>query len=291
MNAVQMLTGARRLAADRVPHARRQAVLRRHLLPARRPLRQAGLSPRAARRSRAPIARARTRSRARRSSCASGLAQLSSFEARRPTAHPPRHAWRAPRSVCCSTATPTTAASAARRSSPTRRCSRCSCVNSRRPATSALRDAVTRTLHRMARGGIYDQLGGGFHRYSVDAHWLVPHFEKMLYDNAQLVPLYLDAYRRHAATRCYRDVAARDARLRAARDDASGRRLLLGAGRRQRGRGGQVLSSGRLEEIAAPARSRGGGDLLPLLPGRRGRELRRARPQRAQDHPQRQAHA
>jgi uncharacterized protein YyaL (SSP411 family) len=46
----------------------------------------------------------------------------------------------------------------------------------------------------MARGGIYDQLGGGFHRYSVDASWLVPHFEKMLYDNAQLVPLYLAAF-------------------------------------------------------------------------------------------------
>ncbi|MHB8069683.1 MAG: thioredoxin domain-containing protein [Desulfobaccales bacterium] len=47
------------------------------------------------------------------------------------------------------------------------------------------------TLEKMARGGIYDQLGGGFHRYTVDADWLVPHFEKMLYDNAQLVPLYL----------------------------------------------------------------------------------------------------
>jgi hypothetical protein len=53
---------------------------------------------------------------------------------------------------------------------------------------------VLHTLRRMARGGIYDQLGGGFHRYSVDERWLVPHFEKMLYDNAQLVPLYLAAY-------------------------------------------------------------------------------------------------
>jgi uncharacterized protein YyaL (SSP411 family) len=50
------------------------------------------------------------------------------------------------------------------------------------------------TLEKMARGGIYDQLGGGFHRYSVDAVWLVPHFEKMLYDNALLVPVYLHAY-------------------------------------------------------------------------------------------------
>jgi uncharacterized protein YyaL (SSP411 family) len=53
---------------------------------------------------------------------------------------------------------------------------------------------VGRTLDRMAAGGIYDQLGGGFHRYSVDAEWLVPHFEKMLYDNALLVRTYLDAF-------------------------------------------------------------------------------------------------
>ena len=46
----------------------------------------------------------------------------------------------------------------------------------------------------MAAGGMYDQIGGGFHRYSVDAKWLVPHFEKMLYDNAQLVVAYLEGY-------------------------------------------------------------------------------------------------
>uniref|UniRef100_A0A7C1FH80 Thioredoxin domain-containing protein n=1 Tax=Caldilinea aerophila TaxID=133453 RepID=A0A7C1FH80_9CHLR len=50
------------------------------------------------------------------------------------------------------------------------------------------------TLEKMAYGGIYDQLGGGFHRYSVDAIWLVPHFEKMLYDNAQLLRTYLHAW-------------------------------------------------------------------------------------------------
>jgi len=50
------------------------------------------------------------------------------------------------------------------------------------------------TLDRMAAGGIYDHLGGGFARYSVDARWLVPHFEKMLYDNAQLAVTYLEAY-------------------------------------------------------------------------------------------------
>lgn len=53
---------------------------------------------------------------------------------------------------------------------------------------------VLHTCDQMAAGGIHDQLGGGFARYAVDAHWLVPHFEKMLYDNAQLAQLYLDAY-------------------------------------------------------------------------------------------------
>jgi len=53
---------------------------------------------------------------------------------------------------------------------------------------------VLHTCDKMAAGGIHDQLGGGFARYSVDAHWLVPHFEKMLYDNAQLTQLYLDAF-------------------------------------------------------------------------------------------------
>jgi len=56
-------------------------------------------------------------------------------------------------------------------------------------------DAALKALFAMARGGIYDQLGGGFARYSTDRKWLVPHFEKMLYDNALLVPVYADAFR------------------------------------------------------------------------------------------------
>ncbi|MBW3541196.1 MAG: thioredoxin domain-containing protein, partial [Planctomycetes bacterium] len=55
-------------------------------------------------------------------------------------------------------------------------------------------DVVNLTLDHMARGGIYDHLGGGFHRYSTDARWLVPHFEKMLYDNALLVSTYTEAF-------------------------------------------------------------------------------------------------
>jgi uncharacterized protein len=59
----------------------------------------------------------------------------------------------------------------------------------------ALLGSLKVTLDRMAAGGIYDQIGGGFARYSVDERWEVPHFEKMLYDNGQLVRLYADAYR------------------------------------------------------------------------------------------------
>jgi uncharacterized protein len=56
-------------------------------------------------------------------------------------------------------------------------------------------DAISLTLDKMALGGIYDHLGGGFARYSTDERWLVPHFEKMLYDNAQLISLYSKAYK------------------------------------------------------------------------------------------------
>ena len=65
---------------------------------------------------------------------------------------------------------------------------------------------VERSLKAMADGGIYDHLGGGFHRYSTDAQWLVPHFEKMLYDNALLASLYLQAYQATGNAR-YRAVA------------------------------------------------------------------------------------
>jgi uncharacterized protein YyaL (SSP411 family) len=102
---------------------------------------------------------------------------------------------------------------------------------------------VQHTFRRMARGGIYDQVGGGFARYSVDAYWLVPHFEKMLYDNALLArlgaaPLPGDA-RRRGATR-----HRRDARLGHAGDDVAGGRLLLLTRRGQRGTRGTLLRVG-----------------------------------------------
>lgn len=69
-----------------------------------------------------------------------------------------------------------------------------------------IRLIIDRTLQGMARGGMHDQLGGGFHRYSVDAKWIVPHFEKMAYDNSELLKTYLDAYSLFG-TEEYADVA------------------------------------------------------------------------------------
>jgi uncharacterized protein YyaL (SSP411 family) len=80
-------------------------------------------------------------------------------------------------------------------------------IHRRRADPEALRMAEL-TLEKMALGGMYDQLGGGFHRYATDARWLVPHFEKMLYDNALLVPAYLEGYqatRRPLFTRVARE--------------------------------------------------------------------------------------
>src|SRR5437660_10842639 len=64
----------------------------------------------------------------------------------------------------------------------------------RRTREEGLRTIVMRTLTSMARGGVYDQVGGGFHRYSTDPRWIVPHFEKMLYDNAGLLANYVHAW-------------------------------------------------------------------------------------------------
>ncbi len=116
---------------------------------------------------------------------------------------------------------------------------------------------VELTLDQMAAGGIYDQLGGGFHRYSVDAQWLVPHFEKMLYDNAQLVQVYLDGYRQlgHATLR---NRCPANPSLGAARNDRPRRRFLLHPGRRhRRGRGAFLpLDSGRRSTRCSPRKTR-----------------------------------
>src|SRR5437867_918645 len=74
----------------------------------------------------------------------------------------------------------------------------------KRTQNARARQMAHTTLTMMARGGMYDQVGGGFHRYSVDAHWLVPHFEKMLYDNGQLASLYLHGWLAFGDPECRR---------------------------------------------------------------------------------------
>ena len=121
------------------------------------------------------------------------------------------------------------------------------------------------TLHAMASGGMYDQVGGGFARYSVDARWLVPHFEKMLYDNALLARAYLHGWQ-VTGEPLFRRVCEETLEWAAARDARARGRLLLRPGRRLRGRGGPLL---RLDARGA---ARGAGRRCP---GRR-RVLRRA---------------
>ncbi len=99
---------------------------------------------------------------------------------------------------------------------------------------------VEETLRAMRLGGIFDQLGYGFHRYSTDAGWLVPHFEKMLYDQALLALAYTEAFRLWGET-AFREHRGGDPRVRAARPEGAGRRVRRRGGRRQRGRGGAVL--------------------------------------------------
>ena len=93
----------------------------------------------------------------------------------------------------------------------------------RKKPNAELKKAITHTLDRMARGGLYDQVGGGFHRYSTDEKWLVPHFEKMLYDNALLSWVYLLAYQ-DTKDDYYRRVATETLEfvLRELRDEAGG---------------------------------------------------------------------
>ena len=77
-----------------------------------------------------------------------------------------------------------------------------------RSGDEQLRDVFVTTLEKMARGGVYDQLAGGFHRYSVDERWIVPHFEKMCYDNSELLKNYVHAYQTTGSE--FFDAVARD---------------------------------------------------------------------------------
>ncbi len=125
-------------------------------------------------------------------------------------------------------------------------------------------ERVAFTLQKMADGGIHDQIGGGFCRYSVDERWEIPHFEKMLYDNAQLLPLYASA---GSAT-----TAQAHRRMAQARDDVAERRLLQRARCGFRTRGRQVLRVATRRR-SSPARRRGIRRRRALLRFRRVRRI------------------
>src|SRR5439155_865240 len=128
-------------------------------------------------------------------------------------------------------------------------------------------EPATKTLDSMALGGMYDLVGGGFHRYSVDRQWLVPHFEKMLYDQAQLAPAYLEAHRvtGHASfADAARGIFAYV--MRDLDDPAGGVHAAEDAG--SEGRGGAGRAGGRVR-VAGAARS-GRRRAVPLRAGGRG---------------------
>ena len=108
------------------------------------------------------------------------------------------------------------------------------CAPTRTTAATGARTVVTTSLDAMASGGMYDHLGGGFARYSVDAFWLVPHFEKMLYDQALLARVYLHAWQQVGEAR-WRQVLDETIAYVLPRPAPARGRLLVGRGRRLRG--------------------------------------------------------
>ena len=200
----------------------RRAVLLRHVLP------EAGV-PAAARlgdRSLAGPARRRAQQAGQR--IVAALAAAAGAEPRRRWTRP---CWtRRPRR-CGPRTTRRRAASAARRSSRRRWC--CEFLLRRHARTGDGLDLVVGTAEAMARGGMYDQLAGGFARYSVDADWVVPHFEKMLYDNALLLRVYLHLWR-ETGSPLARRVVRETAEFLLARPAYARGRVRLGAGRGRR---------------------------------------------------------
>ena len=141
-----------------------------------------------------------------------------------------------------------------------------------RNGSDETRTMITTTLDAMAAGGIHDQLGGGFARYSTDDFWLVPHFEKMLYDNALLTRAYLHGYLVTGDALPARRRGHR--RLRAARHARPAARLVLRGGRRlRRSRGEVLLLVDRGDPRGLRRRCRRGDRVLRR---HRRRELRRS---------------
>ena len=192
MTFVQAIDRVGRLADERLAHARAEAVLRRHLFPAVVEMGTARLQRHPA----GDRARVDGRPREGRWNRPTALtARLRSVE------HAAAPAWTVPTADALDKTlrqfrTPSiraTAASATRRNSRGRRELLFLLREHARTGDAEAREMVLRTLRAMALGGMRDHIGGGFHRYSVDGQWRVPHFEKMLYDQAQLAVAFLEA--------------------------------------------------------------------------------------------------
>ena len=178
---------AGRLAADDVPDARTASRSGAAPISRRAALGPARLSRRCWRRSPTPIATSATTSRRTSRRCARGCSGSASRSAATAAPEIARRCSTASPSGCCARSTRSMAASAPRPNSRNAASSNCCGAPGSAPASEPYRDAVLRTLTTICQGGIYDHLGGGYARYATDARWLVPHFEKMLYDNAELI--------------------------------------------------------------------------------------------------------
>ena len=274
MDAVQAMTGHGGWPLNAFLTPERRAVLRRHLLPARAAPRDAELAAgagRASPRRGASSATRSTRSRRRSLPRLRGAAALQAPEDELDPAALDAAVGDAARAAT----TPSDGGFGARAEvpAPRRRSSSCS--------RRGEREMSLHTLRAMATGGIYDQVGGGFARYSVDARWIVPHFEKMLYDNALLARAYLHGWQVSGEPLLPARVRG-DARLHAARAAPAGGRVRLGARRRLRGRRGQVLrvDAGR---GARRARRELADVAIERLRHDRGRQLRGREHPRARD--------
>ena len=279
----------RRLAAHDVPRARRpDAVLRRHLLPEAAALRHAGVHGPASSASPPSIATSATAC-ARQNAALRGV--FADLEPPAADAGSRDHARADRRGAPRTSQRPSTRASAAsarRRNSRTPPPSSCCCAPERpRPPNGRARWRSL-TLRRMAEGGIFDQLGGGFCRYSVDPFWMIPHFEKMLYDNGPLLALLRAGGRRDGRRRPARR-RARDRGLGASRDARAGGRLLRRARCGLRGPRGPLLRlaarrgrdaprARRISRARAPLRARSRAEFRGRLAPARLRRDGRASP-------------
>ena len=259
-----------RLAAHRLPHAGRRRLLRRHLLPART---GSSAGPGSAPCSSACCEAYRGPARP---GCWSRPPQLRGHVAGTLTEGTPGEVTPgAPRRRGASrwrgASTSATAASAPSRSSRTPSAIDFLLARWWDTGEAWLREVVERTLTAMARGGVYDQLGGGFHRYATDERWIVPHFEKMAYDNAELLKVYLHAYAAFGAP-LYREVAEGIVRWNLeVMCDRRARRVRGLAGRRRRSRRRRRLLHLDRRRGARRPRRRGVGGGAPPLGHRRRR--------------------